>query len=104
MAVIPLKQKIAVERAGVKDEWGESLRESLTFKCRVDEGAKLVKNRAGAEVVSSAQILLDKIADVRYDDYISYTNELGDTIREQPISISVIRNIAGKPLLTEVAL
>lgn len=105
MAIIPLKQSVTVERYLDDDEWGEN-GTMLTFdlKCRVDEGAKLVKDRAGNEVVSSAQILFNKLADVRFDDYVVYTNELGVTVREKPIAISPIRMINGKAALTEVAL
>jgi len=105
MAIIPLKQVVTIERYLDDDEWGEN-GTMLTFdlKCRVDEVAKLVKDRAGNEVVSSAQILFNKLADVRFDDYVVYTNELGVTVREKPIAISPIRMINGKAALTEVAL
>ena len=104
MAIIPLKQKITVERA-VQDDWGnETLGDPVIFKARVDESTALVRNRQGEEVVSSAQILLDKLADVQYDDYVSYTDELGRTMREKPIRIAPIRMPNGKATLTEVFL
>lgn len=103
MALVPLKQIVTIERLGEVDEWGEGKLEQFDLKCRVDEGAKLVKNRQGVEVVSSAQILFNKLPDIRIDDYIIYTNELGVTLREKPISIAPIRMINGKPTLTEVS-
>lgn len=104
MAIIPLKQKVLIERSIEEDEWGEKLTQTFELKCRVDEGAKVVKNRQGVEVVSSAQILLNKMADVTYDDYVVFTDELGRTMREKPLAISPIRMINGKATLTEVAL
>lgn len=105
MAIIPLKQTIKVERIGVVDEWGQGgTTTTTTLKARIDESSKLVRNQSGVEVMGKAQILLAKLADINYDDYISYADELGRTVRQKPISIAVIRNIAGKPLLTEVIL
>lgn len=105
MAIIPLKQTIKVERIGVVDEWGQGgTTTTTTLKARIDESSKLVRNQSGVEVMGKAQILLAKLADITYDDYISYADELGRTVRQKPISIAVIRSIAGKPLLTEVIL
>lgn len=104
MPIIALKQKITVQRAQ-EDDWGnETLGEPIVLKARVDESTALVRNRQGEEVVATAQILLDKLADVQYDDYITYTDELGRTIREKPIKIGTIRKYSGKPALTEVYL
>lgn len=104
MARVAMKQRITIERS-VTDEWGEEvLGDSIEYKARVDESSTLVRNRQGDEVVSAAQILLDKLADVQYDDYVTYTDELGRTIREKPIKIAPIRDIAGKATLTEVHL
>lgn len=105
MAIIPLKQTIKVERIGVVDEWGQGgTTTTTTLKARIDESSKLVRNQSGVEVMGKAQILLAKLADITYDDYISYADELGRTVRQKPISIAVIRSIAGKPILTEVIL
>jgi len=104
MAIIPLKQKITVERA-TQDDWGnETLEEPVVYKARVSEGTMLVRNRQGEEVASTAQIRLDKLADIQYDDYVSYTDELGRTIREKPVKISTTRMFNGKATLTKVHL
>lgn len=47
-------------------------------------------------------IYLDKLADVSYDDEITYTNELGVTIKRKPIAIQPKRGLSGKALITEV--
>lgn len=105
MPIVPLKQTIIVERAGKIDEWGGgTLPNRTTFKARVDEGSKLAKNQLGQEVVSNAQIFLNKLADIRYDDTVEYKDELGRVTREKPIRISTVRNYAGKAILTEVML
>lgn len=104
MAIVALKQRVMIEHA-IPNEWGEELlEEPIEYKARVDESSTLVRNRQGEEVVSAAQILLDKLADVQYDDYVTYTDELGRTIREKPIKIAPIRDIVGKAILTEVHL
>jgi len=104
MAIIALKQRVMIEHS-IPNEWGEELlEEPIEYKARVDESSTLVRNRQGEEVVSATRILLGKLADVQYDDYVTYTDELGRTIREKPIKIGVTRNIAGKPELTEVHL
>lgn len=103
MAIIPLKQTVTITRKGTLDEWGESTGvTTFKLKCRVEEGAKLIQNRFGAEVVSGAEITFDKLADIRYEDVIEFTNELGFTITQTPIKISPTRGVAGKALLTTV--
>jgi len=110
MAIVPMRQTVNVARTGGLDEWGNDLpAEAFDLKCRVDEGTFLVKSRAGTggnvsnkEVVTEARILLDGLADVRYGDTITFTNELGQEIKGNPEKIDIKRHINGKPLLTEV--
>ena len=106
MAMIPMKQSVTIQRKGVKDEWGEEITAptSFTLKCRVDERTQVVQNQLGDEVVSGMEILFNKLPDVRYDDVIEYTNELGVTIKRTPIKIEPVRMINGKPTLTAVLL
>jgi hypothetical protein len=115
MPIIPMKQEITVVRAQVDaegnpllDDWGNPLPDTpITLKCRIDEGSTLSKVRSegvskGEETIADAKILLDKLADIRYTDTVSFTNELGETITRQPKEINVKRGIGGKPMLTEV--
>lgn len=108
MALVPMKQEIRVVRGGELDEWGNPLPDDeFTHKCRVDEGTFLIEYRASSnvtsrEVVAKVRILLDKLVDIRFDDVISYTNELDETVKGKPKKINVKRHINGKPLMTEV--
>lgn len=54
------------------------------------------------EVVSNAQITFDKFAEINYTDTIEHVNEIGITSIYSPLKIERLRNIAGKPILTEV--
>lgn len=103
MAIIPMRQTVTrIRKTG--DEWdGTQTTDRTKLKCRVQEGAKLVRAEDSAkEVVSSAQIYLDKIADVALTDQFEYTNELGITQTWAPITIEIKRDISGKPMLTIV--
>lgn len=103
MAIIPLKQTIVVTKADGSDGWGGTVPgEEITFKARVTESTKIVTNKAGEEAVASLHILLDKLADISYDDVITYTNELDVTVTRGPLKIGVKRGIGGKAVLTEV--
>ncbi|EDW22152.1 hypothetical protein FO510_05615 [Bacillus pumilus] len=112
MAMFPMRQTIMVKRPSDElDRWGNPINEAeeFTLKCRIDEGSTVVKARNNGvvkseEAVASARILLDRLADVRYTDVISYTNELGETMEKRPKEINVKRHIDGKALLTEVYL
>ncbi|KYC67176.1 hypothetical protein B4100_3812 [Heyndrickxia coagulans] len=94
------------------DEWeGTQTTDRTALKCRVQEGAKLVRTSTTAanttgiqasEVVSNAQIYLDKLADVALTDKFEYTNELGVTLTWAPITIEIKRDVGGKPMLTIV--
>jgi len=108
MAVVPLKQTITVRRSGGVDEWGRPLpTQTFTLKCRIDEGSQLtVQHSEGivqsGTVVAEAKILIDKLADIRYTDEISFTDELGITVTRNPKQIDVKRGLNGKPMLTVV--
>jgi hypothetical protein len=109
MPVVPMKQTISVTSATGLDEWGEPIESApVMHKCRIDEGTIAVRSKTGGlsrdgeVVVAEARILLDKLVSIGYDDEISFTNELGTTITRNPKEINVKRNIAGKPILTEV--
>lgn len=111
MPLIPMKQNVTITRKSDEDEWGDGTTEIFSLKCRIDEGAKLVRRTTGSsgaaaisseEVVTAATITFDKLADIRLTDELRYTDELGVTRVYQPLNIEVVRNIAGKPVLTEV--
>src|SRR5690606_39730161 len=79
MSLIPLKQTVTVQKPGGLDEWGRPIPgETAEYKCRIDEGAELVRGANGEEVVSSARILIAGLVDVAIEDTVTYTNELGD--------------------------
>jgi hypothetical protein len=111
MAIIPMKQTVTrIRRTG--NEWEGTLTETRTpMRCAVNEGTKLVRSTSGtnnvqgvmsSEVVSSAQIYFDKLADVQMTDVFEYTNELGITRTYSPLTIEVKR-LNGKPILTVVS-
>lgn len=105
MAIIPLKQSATITKPGTMDDWGNGTQgETNILKCRADETVKTVVNTLGKEVVSNVSLLFDKLPNIAYDDEISYSNELGVTIKRKPVLISPIRMINGKPTLTEVHL
>ncbi len=108
MPVVPMRQTITVTRGGALDDWGNpTAGEVLTLKCRIDEGSSVRQYRSAGTtnsevVVATARILLDKLADIRETDTISFTNELGQTIERMPKEINVKRDVGGNPMLTEV--
>lgn len=109
MAIIPMRQQITVTRGGGVDDWGNPTEPTVfTIKCRIDEGSRLSKTlgqgltRDGGVAIADARIFIDKLADIKYDDVISFTNELGETIERNPREINVKRHVSGKPLMTEV--
>lgn len=103
MPLIPMKQTITVTKAGGSDGWGNvATGEVLTLKARVTEETNVVTNQAGNEAVASLRVLLDKLADISYDDTITYTNEIGVTVARKPLMIGIKRGISGAALLTEV--
>lgn len=108
MAVIAMRQTIMVKRSEELDEWGKPVYNDLiTLKCRIDEGSQLRQYRSAGTtssetIVATARIMLDKLADIRETDTISFTNELGQTIERTPKEINVKRGPSGKPMLTEV--
>ena len=113
MAIIPLKSVVTVQRNGQLDDWGEPIGppETLTFKCRIDEGSRMARTNlnigghsaiGAEEVIEVTSILLNKYADIRYTDTLTYTDAGGRINRVRPIKISIISGLNGKPILTEV--
>ena len=111
MAIMPMKQTVTrIRKSG--NEWdGTESEDSVVLKCAITEGAKLVRSTSGTsgvqstslnEVVSTAQIYFDKIADVLLTDEFEYTNELGITRKYTPLTIE-IKRLNGKPILTVVS-
>jgi hypothetical protein len=108
MAILPMKQTVTIKRGGALDDWGNAVPgETLTLKCRVEEGSRLASYHSvglssNEIVVAQARILFDKLADIRETDTLVFTNELGITIEKTPKEINVKRGVSGKPILTEV--
>jgi hypothetical protein len=115
MPIVPMNQYITIYKKKV-DATGKpvldrngfpSIEKEILIKCRVDEGSMVVKDRSlgtitDETIVSTARILINKLADIRYIDEIEYINELKEKIIKHPKEINVKRNASGKPLLTEV--
>lgn len=110
MAIIPMKQIARLHRkdrsSGI-DIYGKSaFLPPVDMKCRIDEGSYVTTDqesvKSGGSVIATAKILFDKLADIGYDDELEYTNELNLTVRKKPKQINVKRDIASKPILTEV--
>lgn len=112
MAIIPLKQTITVTRPYKTDKFNRPLLPTpVEMKCRFEEKQKTVTRASSSvgvnqsmsnEVQSTARILLDKLADIGYEDEIEYMNELGVTTKYSPLDIAPKRNFAGKAILTVV--
>ncbi|MNV37911.1 hypothetical protein D3C71_1294450 [compost metagenome] len=105
MAIIPLKQTVIHEKlSGTDPDYGDPIYSApITLSCRFQEGAKLVRNQRGEEVVSMGAFYFDKLANIGFNDTLTHTNELGAVTTYTPIAISVKRAINGKPILTEVS-
>jgi hypothetical protein len=103
MPIVPMKQEITVTKSAGIDGWGNAIAgDILTLKARVVEETKVVTAPSGREAATSLRITLDKLADITYDDTITFTNENGVTVERKPLNITVKRGISGKPMLTEV--
>lgn len=105
MAIIPLKQSVEVVKYGEPDRWGDAvIEDEKTYKARIDNSVKEVMNNAGVEVISTAQVWLNKYPFITYEHEFKYTDEHGNTIARKPELIEPIRMINGKPTLTIVYL
>lgn len=103
MPIIPMKQTVIVTKATELDGWAEPTPgEEITYKARVTEETKIVTNAVGEEAVTSLRILFDRLADVSYDDVITYTNELDVTVKRKPLSIAPKRMLNALAIVTEV--
>jgi len=116
MAIIPLKQTAIIRNKITvhKDGWDEIIDgEPFTLKCRATETLKTIESSSVTEGLKKTDdekakatlvLLFDKLPNINYDSEITFTNELGVTIKRKPTLIQPIRMISGKPTLTEVHL
>jgi len=102
MAMIPLRQTINVYPPDNDDPWDPTPAEPFTIKCRFQENIEKVRNQHGAEVVSSAQIFLDKFAPVTVNHSFEYVDESGTKITYKPHNVARKRWLNGKAILTVV--
>lgn len=103
MPIIPLKQTVTVYPPGHDDPWNpEPGGDPVTYKCRIQEGFRVVTDSHGREVVSSAQIYFDKYPPISPAHVIEYTDEYGDARQFRPINGGPKRMLSGKPILTVV--
>lgn len=104
MAIISLKQTVIhTKLIGTDPDYGDPLYSApISLKCRFQEGAKLVRNQRGEEIVTAGTFFFDRIADIKHGDTLTYTNELDVETTYMPIAISVKRALNGRPMLTEV--
>ncbi|SCV23882.1 Uncharacterized protein BCRIVMBC845_06479 [Bacillus cereus] len=108
MAIVPMKQIVTRYRqVGDLDIWGKPEKvEETTLKCRAVEGSHTTTDRnsqvQGATIVVDLKLMLDKLADITYDDKIEYINESGTAYKGSPKNITIQRDFSGKPLITVV--
>jgi hypothetical protein len=102
--MIPLKDRITIEKPGGEDEWGyPTPGATVTRRCRIDEGTKITRNVRGEEVTTTTQVLLKGAEPVGYDDKLTWTDAAGVVRSRYPIRISYIKDLT-KVLFTRVEL
>lgn len=105
MPIVPMKQAVEVAKPGARDDWGNTQPGvTLSYNCRAEETVETVTNQYGEEAVATVKLLFDKLADIRYDDTITYENEIGVTVARKPQRIEIIRWPSGKAAITKVYL
>jgi hypothetical protein len=102
--MIPTKDIVTVEKAGILDDWGRPIGSTSTqYKGRVDYRSEIVKNSNGEDVVSKAIILIKGVALISVDDTIKWTDELG-AHEAKPISVYPLNDLSSKVLFTKVVI
>jgi len=109
--MIPFNQSIKVLKRVDEDDWGKPIYDEdnlVSVECRVDEGSHLTSDikskQTGKNIIPDARILIEGLADIKYEDRIIYTDELGNTIDKLPERITVRRDMGGSVILTEILL
>lgn len=101
--MVPMNQWLRVVYAVGVDEWGQSLPgDSVSCKARITEKTSVVRGPNGQESVSSAEILLPGLVKMGVNDVLEWEDEVGNVYSFRPLSIFVVRDFGGKPMLTRV--
>ena len=103
MALIPLKQTVRMFAAFDPNNPPPNYDpEGIALRCRLQEGTEIVADAHGRDVVSSAQIYLNRFAPVTPDAEYEYTDESGETRRYRTVTTARKRWLNGKTVLTVV--
>ncbi|KAB2335083.1 hypothetical protein [Bacillus mesophilum] len=83
-----------IHKSAKLDNWNRVIGyESISKKAKVVEEQKLIKNDKGEDVLSISEIHLEGPQDIKFNDYILYTNALGKENRYDIKHIEVKKNI-----------
>ncbi|PEM08503.1 hypothetical protein [Bacillus wiedmannii] len=109
MAMLPMKDKVTVHKAGTIDDWGimqfpgESFvipgRIKHTLYMRDEEGTfTTIKNDLNVR----GSVLFEGIVDVTLNDELEFTNFRGERERVKPNRAKFIQDFNGKVLFTRI--
>jgi hypothetical protein len=103
--MIPLKDRVTIEKPGGEDEWGyPTPGTTVALRCRITEGTDITRNQNGEEVVTNTRVLLKGAQAVGYNDKFTWTDAAGVTRSAYPIRISFIKGPTSRVLFTKVEL
>lgn len=102
MSLIPMNDRVTVVTPGEFDDWGRPGEGTRTeYACRLDYQTEVVKADNGNDELAKATILLDGFVPVTTDDTLEWVDDYGEHTA-RPLSVSPIKDLSSKVLMTKV--
>lgn len=102
-----MPHKVTIEKVSSElDEWGDSIKNHKTVeaKCKISYNTinEEITVASGESVVYTAQILLEGLPEVDYNDFITWTDYRGNEQSKHPIEVSYKFDLSGVPVALRV--
>jgi hypothetical protein len=107
LGFIPMPHVVSIEKASdALDDWGYAVGNGSTTQVRAkinyNSSNETIAVASGELIRYTAQILLEGVPDVDYQDFISWTDDRGRVHRKQPLEIAYKHDFGGNPVAVRV--
>lgn len=109
LGFVPMPHEVLIKKASPElDEWGypvaDESQKSQKVRAKISYNAKNeeIKIASGDMIRYTAQILLEGVPDVEYEDFITWADSRGNVHSKNPVEIAYKHDLSGSPIAVRV--
>ncbi|MGG4390483.1 hypothetical protein ABEU97_20325 [Priestia megaterium] len=104
---IPMPHSVLIEKASVLDDWGSPIADNVepvkvSAKISYNSSNEEIEVASGEMIRYTAQILLEGVPDVDYNDFVTWTDDRKRQFRKNPVEIDYKHDLSGNPIAVRV--